>query len=77
MKKRFAIAAGGLAVAVAAAIPASGAFGCVYSVSPHCQKVLGAIATASGTLSQTNSNSSTAQGALTGAGMTYSAQKCA
>ncbi len=55
MKKRLAIAAGGLAVTVAAAIPASGAFG--FSES-HCTKLNNAIHTASTNVNNTNSGQS-------------------
>ncbi|MBV8982624.1 MAG: hypothetical protein JO086_17125 [Acidimicrobiia bacterium] len=68
MKKRLGLAVGGLAVTLAAAIPASGAFGCV--TSPHCAKYGGAIETAALNVGLTNSQqSSNVQGYLTNAAM--------
>ena len=58
MKKRIALAAGGLAVALAAAIPASGAFGCVSLTSPHCQKLNNSLTTAGNIIGNTNSGQS-------------------
>ena len=52
MKKRLAIAAGGLALVTAAAIPTSGAFGVTES---HCAKLNSSIDTASAIIGATNS----------------------
>jgi len=72
MKKRLVIAAGGLAVALAAAIPVGGAFG---NPTPHCQKYHEANLTANLIVSSTNSGqSSNVSGILIGA-FVYS--KCA
>ena len=75
MKKRMALIAGGVALTAAAAIPAANAFACP-PISPHCQKVLGGINTASNILNNTNSNSSTAQPGLQSAFLAYGSQKC-
>jgi len=55
MKKRVAIAAGGLAVTLAAVIPTSGAFG--FSDS-HCEKLNNSLTTAGNVVSSTNSGQS-------------------
>ncbi len=57
MTKRVALAAGGLAVTLAAAMPVSGAFGCI-AASGHCQKVSNAISTAVANVTSTNSGQS-------------------
>jgi len=77
MKKRMALIAGGVALTAAAAIPAGWAFACP-PISPHCQKVAGALDTASSNLGSTpaGSQNTNAQGSLMTAGGTYLSIKC-